>query len=102
MPHGGTLTIRTSAENGSVLAQLTDTGCGIKKDHLDQIFEPFFTTKPPGKGTGLGLAVSYGIIRQHGGELEVESEEGKGTTFTIVLSAAGDQADDIGAEPSGP
>ncbi|MGA1865606.1 MAG: ATP-binding protein [bacterium] len=62
-----------------------DTGSGIPREILDKIYNPFFTTKPPGKGTGLGLSVSYGIIKKHDGIIEVESEEGKGTTFTIKL-----------------
>ena len=66
-------------DDDRVVVKVTDTGCGIKQEHLDKIFEPFFTTKPVGKGTGLGLSVSYGIVQQHGGTLEVESEEGKGT-----------------------
>jgi PAS domain S-box-containing protein len=85
MPGGGTLTISTMADDGRVLVKLTDTGCGIKKENLQRILEPFFSTKPVGQGTGLGLSVSYGIVRQHGGTLEVESEEGKGSTFTVVL-----------------
>lgn len=89
MPTGGTLTIRTFTEDGKVVVKLTDTGCGIKKEHQDQVFEPFFTTKPVGKGTGLGLSVTYGIVQQHGGVLEFESEEGKGTTFTVTLPAMG-------------
>ena len=71
---------------------MTDTGCGIKQEHLDKIFEPFFTTKPVGKGTGLGLSVSYGIVQQHGGTLEVESEEGKGSVFTVMLPALAEQS----------
>ena len=90
MPGGGTLLVSTAAQDENVLVRVTDTGCGIKAEHLDRIFEPFFSTKAVGKGTGLGLSVSYGIIQQHGGELEVDSEEGKGTTFTIVLPAAED------------
>ena len=74
------------------MVEVTDTGCGIKPEHLDQIFEPFFTTKPVGKGTGLGLSVSYGIVQQHGGTLEVESDEGKGTTFTVTLPGSGRDA----------
>ena len=94
MPDGGTLTISTSIRDGKVLVRLADTGCGIKPEHLERIFEPFFSTKPVGQGTGLGLSVSYGIVRQHGGTLEVASEEGKGSTFTIVLPALqGGQAD---------
>ena len=85
MSGGGALTISTLAEEGKVLVRVSDTGCGIKKEHLEQIFEPFFSTKPVGKGTGLGLSVSYGIVRQHGGTLEVDSKEGSGTTFTVVL-----------------
>ena len=90
MPGGGTLLLSTSYTDGWVEVKVTDTGCGIKKEHLDKIFEPFFTTKPVGKGTGLGLAVSYGIVQQHEGTLEVESEERKGTTFTIRLPAVRD------------
>ena len=85
MPDGGTLTICTSAQDGNVLVKVTDTGHGISKEHLERVFEPFFSTKPVGKGTGLGLSVSYGIVQQHGGSLEVDSVEGEGTTFTIVL-----------------
>ena len=77
----------TRAVDGKVVVAVTDTGCGIKKIHFERLFEPFFTTKPVGKGTGLGLAVSYGIVDQHGGTLEVESEEGKGSTFIITLPA---------------
>jgi two-component system NtrC family sensor kinase len=94
MSAGGTLMADSSASDGRVVVKLTDTGCGIKPEHLDKIFEPFFTTKPVGEGTGLGLAVSYGIIQQHGGTLEVQSEAGRGTTFTITLPAATDESTD--------
>jgi two-component system NtrC family sensor kinase len=87
MAAGGTLSISTSGSEAEVSVAITDTGCGIKDEHLEKIFDPFFTTKPAGKGTGLGLSVSYGIVRQHGGTMEVNSKEGKGTTFTIVLPA---------------
>lgn len=96
MPEGGTLLLSTSCENESVVVRVTDTGCGIKREHLDQIFEPFFTTKPVGKGTGLGLSVSYGIVRQHGGTLEVESAAGKGSTFAATFPAL------TNASPGGP
>jgi len=77
-----------------VLLKVRDTGCGITEEHLDRIIEPFFSTNPVGKGTGLGLSVSYGIIQRHGGTLEVESEIGKGTTFTIILPCAEDRDSD--------
>jgi two-component system NtrC family sensor kinase len=85
MPHGGTLTVTTLQVDNEVRLEITDTGHGIKPEVMERIFEPFFTTKPVGQGTGLGLAVSYGIIQQHGGSIEVESEEGKGTKFIIAL-----------------
>lgn len=88
MPGGGTLSISTSERDAGVSVAIADTGRGIKEEHLGKIFDPFFTTKPVGKGTGLGLSVSYGIVRQHGGTMDVHSEEGKGTTFTIVLPVA--------------
>jgi two-component system NtrC family sensor kinase len=91
MPDGGTLTISTSPGEASVIVEVADTGCGIRKEHLERIFEPFFTTKPVGQGTGLGLSISYGIIQQHAGDLTVRSEEGRGTTFTIVLPCAGEE-----------
>ncbi len=85
MPKGGTLTVRTSREDNKVLISIQDTGMGIPEEIKDKIFEAFFTTKHKVKGVGLGLSVCYGIIKDHGGEINVESEEGKGTTFTIRL-----------------
>jgi len=85
MPKGGTLTVRTAREGNKVMVHIQDTGTGIPEEIRDKIFEAFFTTKQKVKGVGLGLSVCYGIIKDHGGEIKVESEEGKGTTFTISL-----------------
>jgi PAS domain S-box-containing protein len=85
MPKGGVLTVRTSREDGKVMVAIQDTGMGIPGEIKDKIFEAFFTTKQKVKGVGLGLSVCYGIIKDHGGEIKVESEVDKGTTFTILL-----------------
>jgi len=85
MPKGGGLFVRASKEDNRVLIHIQDTGMGIPEEIKDKIFEAFFTTKQKVKGVGLGLSVCYGIIKDHGGEIKVESEEGKGTTFTISL-----------------
>lgn len=90
MPDGGTLTFRANRAAGRVAIEIEDTGVGIPSADLSKIFEPFFTTKEVGKGTGLGLAVCYGIITDHGGRLSVRSIPGKGTIFTILLPAAGE------------
>ena len=86
---GGSIEVRTrpedSSPDGGVVIEVQDSGCGIKPEHLPHIFDPFFTTKPVGEGTGLGLSVSYGIIRDHGGSIEVNSEIGRGTLFRIRL-----------------
>jgi two-component system NtrC family sensor kinase len=87
MTDRGTIHIETRAESGRVILEIRDTGHGIKAEDLEQIFEPFFSTKPVGQGTGLGLSVSYGIVDQHDGRIEVESEEGVGTRFTVLLPA---------------
>jgi signal transduction histidine kinase/CheY-like chemotaxis protein len=79
------LVLRTRAEAGVIRIQITDTGPGISPARLSRIFEPFFTTKAPGKGTGLGLSLSLGIVKQHGGQVRVDSVVGKGTTFTVEL-----------------
>jgi two-component system NtrC family sensor kinase len=70
---------------GGVEISISDTGCGISPENLDKLFEPFFTTKEVGKGTGLGLAVSYGIVQRHGGTIRVQSEIGRGSTFTVWI-----------------
>jgi two-component system NtrC family sensor kinase len=85
MPKGGTLTVRTSREDNRVLIHIQDTGMGVPEEIRDKIFEAFFTTKQKVKGVGLGLSVCYGIIKDHGGDIKIESEEGKGTTFIISL-----------------
>jgi signal transduction histidine kinase len=94
MPGGGRLTVTTRACADEVAVVLTDTGCGIAPEHLDRIFEPFFTTKSEVTGTGLGLAVSLGIVRQHGGTIEVISQVGRGSTFTIRLPRRAPQGAD--------
>ncbi|MCP9440002.1 MAG: PAS domain S-box protein [Nitrospira sp.] len=85
MPEGGTLRIELAQDQNSVKLTVSDTGHGIPQELLPKVFEPFFTTKEFGKGTGLGLTVVKGIIDEHQGAITVESEEGKGTTFTISL-----------------
>ena len=82
---GGTVTISTTLQKDNLSIKIMDTGSGIHPDHIANIFEPFFTTKPAVKGTGLGLPVSYGIIKSHGGDISVESRPGQGSTFTITL-----------------
>lgn len=81
----GTITVRTGRDGSKVWVEIQDTGCGIKPEHLDRIFDPFFTTKSVGKGSGLGLALSYGIVQKHGGEITVKSEVGVGSVFRVTL-----------------
>jgi hemerythrin-like metal-binding protein/PAS domain S-box-containing protein len=85
----GTITIRTGTENEQVWVEITDTGKGIAPEHLNKIFDPFFTTKPVGSGTGLGLSVSYTIIKKHQGNIKLTSQLGQGTTFRIILPING-------------
>jgi len=88
MPQGGTLTITTGREGEYVRLTVADTGTGIPKAVQKRIFDPFFTTKEPGKGTGLGLAICNDMVEKHQGSISVESEEGKGTTFTLKVPIA--------------
>jgi signal transduction histidine kinase len=81
----GTVTIKTEVNDNKVYLRISDTGKGIKAADLDSIFEPFFSTKAAVEGTGLGLSVSYGIIKRHCGDIEVSKTSDKGTTFTISL-----------------
>ncbi|MFC3050901.1 ATP-binding protein [Kordiimonas pumila] len=114
MPDGGRLEVRTSMigpdhalierydviiPDDYLLIEVEDTGCGISTDNLNKIFEPFFTTKEVGQGTGLGLATVYGIVKQTGGFVFVESEVGKGTNFLLFLKAHASEADDKEPEP---
>ncbi len=87
MPDGGTLTVSGEIDENAdlIYLEVTDTGCGIDPKDLPQIFEPFYSTKADGKGSGLGLPMVYGIIHEHHGDIEVESEPGKGSTFRIKL-----------------
>jgi PAS domain S-box-containing protein len=88
MPNGGMLEVRTNSYNGAVEVEITDTGVGIPRDVQNRIFDPFFTTKSSGRGTGLGLSVSYGIIKEHAGKIEVRSTPGKGTSFRLEFPVA--------------
>ena len=81
----GTVTISVKQQGENVEIQFSDTGEGIKKEDLKKVFEPFYTTKPVGQGTGLGMSITYRVIKNHNGEISVDSEVGKGTTFTITL-----------------
>lgn len=87
----GTVTVRTWHADDNIFVQVSDTGCGIPKESLDKIFEPFFTTKPVGKGTGLGLSIAASIIAEHNGEISIDTEVGKGTTFTVRLPMMGEE-----------
>jgi signal transduction histidine kinase len=81
----GTITLRTGLEGETVSIEVADTGSGIEPDNLPKIFDPFFTTKPVGQGTGLGLSLSYGIVKKHQGDISVRSEVGVGSTFRVEL-----------------
>jgi two-component system NtrC family sensor kinase len=91
MPDGGELVVETrlnpakGAHKGSIEIQFRDNGVGISEENLPKIFEPFFTTKKVGQGTGLGLSVSYGIVKEHGGDITIDSKVGEGSTFTVLL-----------------
>src|SRR5204863_7315008 len=80
-----TVSVSTKKMNGKVEIKVSDNGNGIPQKVLEKIFQPFFTTKPTGQGTGLGLSLSYDIVKAHGGELNVETKEGEGSEFIIIL-----------------
>ena len=87
-PPGGTIAVSTRSQGeppSTVALEVTDTGTGISAEHLSKVFDPFFTTKPPGKGTGLGLSVCLGIVQDHQGTITVDSQDGRGCTFTVIL-----------------
>jgi two-component system NtrC family sensor kinase len=88
MPSGGRLEIVTARSNSHVEIHVSDNGNGIRPEHLHRVFDPFFTTKASGRGTGLGLAVSYGIVREHSGKIEIQSSAGRGTTFRLQFPVA--------------
>jgi signal transduction histidine kinase len=89
MPQGGTLGVSLAGRaEGGVEIRVADSGTGIPRDHLPRIFEPFYSTKPAGQGSGLGLVVARGIVRDHAGEIDVTSEPGVGTEFSILLPGA--------------
>jgi signal transduction histidine kinase len=85
MPRGGKLTLRTSLDKGQLKLEVQDTGYGISPENMHKLFTPFFSTKKEIKGVGLGLAISYGIIQRHRGRIEVQSQEGEGSSFTVYL-----------------
>ena len=84
-PERGTITISNGVQGDNIWLEVADNGCGIPPETVQKIFDPFFTTKPVGEGTGLGLSLSYGIVKKHRGDISVSSEPGKGTTFRVVL-----------------
>jgi PAS domain S-box-containing protein len=87
MPNGGWLSVTTGVEGGDAVVEVADSGVGIPAEHIGRIYDPFFTTKPEGRGTGLGLSVTYGIVKEHGGTLTCDSDPRQGTRFRLVLPA---------------
>ncbi|MET0422965.1 MAG: ATP-binding protein [Actinoplanes sp.] len=102
MPAGGNLVIDTGGHGDRVRLRVSDSGKGMTPEVLEHAFEPFFTTKPSGEGTGLGLATVYGIVTQAGGEIDVASEPGLGTTITVLLPAGARQTVTPARPPAGP
>jgi two-component system NtrC family sensor kinase len=96
MPQGGTLLLRAQNDGVSVRVEVCDTGVGIPQENLARIFDPFFTTKDVGQGTGLGLAVCYGIVTEHGGRVVVDSVVGRGTIFALTLPSMSEERLDGG------
>jgi signal transduction histidine kinase len=88
MASGGVLEVRTWSEGGGVRVEVADTGHGIAPEHLHRIYDPFFTTKAARKGTGLGLSVTYGIVQEHGGSIEVSNRTSGGARFRVELPVA--------------
>ena len=82
-----TVYVSTKKENNKIVATVKDNGIGMPQHAVDKIFQPFFTTKPAGQGTGLGLSLSYDVVKAHGGEIKVKTIEGEGTEFVIKLPA---------------
>jgi signal transduction histidine kinase len=82
------MAIRTFAHSGNVVVEVTDNGIGMSKEVQEKLFEPFFTTKKIGKGTGLGVSISYGIIKDYNGGIEIDSQPGRGTTFILRFPVA--------------
>jgi PAS domain S-box-containing protein len=97
MPEGGAITVRASAAPGRIRLTVSDTGVGITPENLEKIYDPFFTTKPRGQGTGLGLSVSYGIIKEHAGTLTAESTPGEGSRFIVSLPISESRARRVSA-----
>jgi len=87
MPNGGWLSVTTGLEGPDAIVEVADSGVGIPVEHIGRIYDPFFTTKPEGRGTGLGLSVTYGIVQEHGGSLTCDSDAQQGTRFRLVLPA---------------
>jgi len=98
MPDGGSLTVTTSSDADMIKVEITDIGMGIPEENISKIFDSFFTTKDEVKGVGLGLSVCYGFIKDHGGDINVQSQVGAGTTFTITLPANASDESMQGAE----
>ena len=97
----GTITLRTGYDDAWLWVEIEDTGKGIKPENLARIFDPFFTTKPVGKGTGLGLSMAYGIVKKHGGRIDVRSQVGQGTCFKVWLPRYPEATQLAGASPTG-
>jgi two-component system NtrC family sensor kinase len=94
----GTIEVTTCRRGEYVCVDIRDTGKGIPPENISKIFDPFFTTKPVGQGTGLGLSVSYEIVKKHGGEIRVQSQVGVGSTFTVLLPVQADSAHNGGSK----